>query len=103
MAILFQELVKNCDKNLKDFAIIEKALQTMTNIAHHINEMKRKHEDAVRVQVGRSISLAYPGESEGLRLLFKISVKLNYVVLLLSVGNSKINIFSISNFLPENS
>jgi len=44
-------MVKNCDQNLENFAIIKQALATMTFIARHINEMKRKNEDAVHIQV----------------------------------------------------
>lgn len=43
--------MKHCDKNEEGYNTIEKALQTMTRVARHINEMKRKHEDAVHIQV----------------------------------------------------
>ena len=33
----------------------------MTNVAHHINEMKRKHEHAVRVQEIQSLLYGWEG------------------------------------------
>ena len=46
-----QEMLKSCDKALEGYHLLERALATMTQIAHHINNMKRKHEDTVRLQV----------------------------------------------------
>lgn len=34
----------------EDKHVVEQALSSMTNMAQHINEMKRKHEHAVRIQ-----------------------------------------------------
>ncbi|CAK8692802.1 unnamed protein product [Clavelina lepadiformis] len=48
--LILQELVKHCKADIENFNVIEQALSTMTGIAHHINEMKRKHEDAVHIQ-----------------------------------------------------
>lgn len=42
--------MNNFDKDHSGYQIIEDALESMTEVAQHINEMKRKHEHAVRVQ-----------------------------------------------------
>ena len=42
-------------------AAIAGALEAMTGIAQHINEMKRKHEHAVRVQEIQSLLYGWPG------------------------------------------
>lgn len=52
--------MKQCD--LTDIRDIELALQTMTGIAKHINDMKRKHEHAVRVQEIQSLLYGWEGE-----------------------------------------
>ncbi|CAH1100952.1 unnamed protein product [Psylliodes chrysocephalus] len=46
--LLLQRLSKQCEANHKP--AVDLALTTMTGIASDINNMKRKHEDAVRVQ-----------------------------------------------------
>ena len=69
--------MKNCDKNKEGYSTIEKALQTMTNIARHINEMKRKHEDAVHIQVGRPINDLFTTRTT---LRDKHTIKLFYAV-----------------------
>ncbi|XP_046860053.1 uncharacterized protein LOC124453306 isoform X2 [Xenia sp. Carnegie-2017] len=43
------------------YEIIQKALSAMTSVAKHINDMKRKHEDAVHLQEIQSILLDYEG------------------------------------------
>ena len=43
-------------------AILEQAFQHMTHMASHINEMKRKHEHAVRIQEIQSQLEDYVGE-----------------------------------------
>ena len=43
-------------------AILEQAFQHMTQMASHINEMKRKHEHAVRIQEIQSQLEDYVGE-----------------------------------------
>nr|XP_009861732.2 uncharacterized protein LOC100184701 [Ciona intestinalis] len=60
--LILQELVKYCKKDLEGYDIIERALSTMTYIAHHINEMKRKHEDAVHVQEIQSLLTNWRGD-----------------------------------------
>lgn len=47
--VWFQRLSKQCEPQHKP--TVDLALATMTAVATDINNMKRKHEDAVRVQV----------------------------------------------------
>ncbi|XP_035826918.1 uncharacterized protein LOC101855581 isoform X2 [Aplysia californica] len=60
--LLLQNIVKNCEKEGQDASILEAAFQHMTQMAHHINEMKRKHEHAVRIQEIQSQLEDYVGE-----------------------------------------
>ena len=41
---------KHFNRNADGYDVIQDALDAMTYVAHHINEMKRKHEAAVHVQ-----------------------------------------------------
>ncbi|KAF6214783.1 hypothetical protein GE061_009526 [Apolygus lucorum] len=60
--LLLNNIVKNSAPDLDGFGDVVDALSTMTAIAHHINEMKRKHEHAVRVQEIQSLLLGWQGE-----------------------------------------
>lgn len=60
--LLLQNMVKNCIGDSEGYGDIVDALSTMTGIAHHINDMKRKHEHAVRVQEIQSLLLGWQGE-----------------------------------------
>ncbi|XP_046640456.1 pleckstrin homology domain-containing family G member 1-like [Daphnia pulicaria] len=54
--LLLQNIVKHCDRSqTPGYTDIIVALSAMTGIAHHINDMKRKHEHAVRVQEVQSL------------------------------------------------
>lgn len=57
--LLLNNIVKNSAPDLEGFGDVVDALSTMTAIAHHINEMKRKHEHAVRVQEIQSLLLGW--------------------------------------------
>lgn len=57
-----QNILKNFDKNRSGYSTLEKALRHMTAMAHHINEMKRRHEHAVRIQEVQSQLEDYEGE-----------------------------------------
>ncbi|XP_072031848.1 uncharacterized protein [Amphiura filiformis] len=48
--LLFQDMHKHLNVNADGYDVIQDALDAMTYVAHHINEMKRKHEVAVHVQ-----------------------------------------------------
>ncbi len=41
---------------------VAEALASMTNVAQHINEMKRQHEHAVRIQEIQSLLFEWDGE-----------------------------------------
>ena len=58
--LLLQNIVKHCDRNTSGYSDIIVALSAMTGIAHHINDMKRKHEHAVRVQEVQSLLDGWP-------------------------------------------
>ncbi|CAG2161482.1 unnamed protein product [Oppiella nova] len=60
--LLLQNIVKYTDKETNDYIDIKNALSVMTNIAIHINDMKRKHEHAVRVQEIQSLLYNWPGQ-----------------------------------------
>ncbi|TNN23359.1 Pleckstrin y domain-containing family G member 3 [Liparis tanakae] len=49
--LLLQELSKHFDKSDPEYEVIEDAIITMTAVAWYINDMKRKQEHAVRLQV----------------------------------------------------
>uniref|UniRef100_T1KLW1 DH domain-containing protein n=1 Tax=Tetranychus urticae TaxID=32264 RepID=T1KLW1_TETUR len=57
--LLLQNIVKDEEEDIDD---IRQALSVMTNIAAHINEMKRKHEHAVRVQEIQSLLCGWMGQ-----------------------------------------
>ncbi|CAG2105283.1 unnamed protein product [Medioppia subpectinata] len=60
--LLLQNIVKYTDKETNDYIDVRNALSVMTNIAIHINDMKRKHEHAVRVQEIQSLLYNWPGQ-----------------------------------------
>lgn len=39
--------------------MVEEAIETMTGVAWYINDMKRKHEHAVRLQVSKGLCFYY--------------------------------------------
>ncbi|XP_074593327.1 uncharacterized protein LOC141849056 isoform X3 [Brevipalpus obovatus] len=57
--LLLQNIVKDNVDECGELDDIKDALSVMTNIASHINEMKRKHEHAVRVQEIQSLLLGW--------------------------------------------
>lgn len=48
-----QELSKHFDKSDPGYEVVEDAIIAMTAVAWYINDMKRKQEHAVRLQVGQ--------------------------------------------------
>ncbi|KAK0043379.1 hypothetical protein Bpfe_027198, partial [Biomphalaria pfeifferi] len=60
--LLLQNIVKNYEKEGKEMDILQQAFHHMTEMAHHINEMKRRHEHAVRIQEIQSQLEDYVGE-----------------------------------------
>lgn len=49
-----QEIAKHFDLAESGYEVVEEAIDTMTCVAWYINDMKRKHEHAVRLQVTES-------------------------------------------------
>ena len=45
------ESAKHFDEEEDGFEVVEDAIDTMTCVAWYINDMKRRHEHAVRLQV----------------------------------------------------
>ncbi|XP_048258971.1 uncharacterized protein LOC124124556 isoform X2 [Haliotis rufescens] len=60
--LLLQNILKFFDKDKTGYETLNKAFKHMTEMAHHINEMKRKHEHAVRIQEIQSQLEEYGGE-----------------------------------------
>ncbi|XP_049853419.1 uncharacterized protein LOC126334820 isoform X1 [Schistocerca gregaria] len=60
--LLLQNIVKHYVYEAEGYSDIVDALSTMTGIAHHINNMKRRHEHAVRVQEIQSLLYGWEGE-----------------------------------------
>lgn len=48
-----QEIAKHFDPEEQGYEVVEEAIYTMTGVAWYINDMKRKHEHAIRLQVGK--------------------------------------------------
>uniref|UniRef100_A0A8C2FKM0 Pleckstrin homology domain containing, family G (with RhoGef domain) member 2 n=1 Tax=Cyprinus carpio TaxID=7962 RepID=A0A8C2FKM0_CYPCA len=59
--LLLQELSKHFDKSDPGYEVVEDAIITMTAVAWYINDMKRKHEHAVRLQEIESLLLNWAG------------------------------------------
>ncbi|XP_069682760.1 uncharacterized protein GEFmeso isoform X2 [Periplaneta americana] len=60
--LLLQNIVKHYVYEAEGYKDIVDALSAMTGMAHHINNMKRKHEHAVRVQEIQSLLYGWEGE-----------------------------------------
>nr|XP_061824676.1 pleckstrin homology domain-containing family G member 3-like isoform X1 [Nerophis lumbriciformis] len=59
--LLLQEIAKHFDQNKEGYEVIQEAIDTMTGVAWYINDMKRKHEHAVRVQEIQSLLINWKG------------------------------------------
>lgn len=62
---LSQEIAKHFDPHEEGSEVVQEAIDTMTGVAWYINDMKRKHEHAVRVQVR-------PGRTHAQQLIFHV-------------------------------
>uniref|UniRef100_A0A4W5NNX9 DH domain-containing protein n=1 Tax=Hucho hucho TaxID=62062 RepID=A0A4W5NNX9_9TELE len=49
--LLLQEIAKHFDPEEEGYEVVEEAIYTMTGVAWYINDMKRKHEHAIRLQI----------------------------------------------------
>ncbi|XP_038583491.1 pleckstrin homology domain-containing family G member 3 isoform X2 [Micropterus salmoides] len=59
--LLLQEIAKHFDPMEEGYEVVEEAIYTMTGVAWYINDMKRKHEHAVRLQEIQSLLLNWKG------------------------------------------
>ncbi|KAG7272637.1 hypothetical protein CRUP_033146 [Coryphaenoides rupestris] len=59
--LLLQEIAKHSDQQGADYEVVEEAIYTMTGVAWYINDMKRRHEHAVRLQEVQSLLLHWKG------------------------------------------
>ncbi|XP_073423393.1 pleckstrin homology domain-containing family G member 3 [Dendrobates tinctorius] len=60
--LLLQEIAKHFDIDKEGYEVVEEAIETMTGVAWYINDMKRKHEHAVRQQEIQSLLLNWNGQ-----------------------------------------
>ncbi|KAI4875152.1 hypothetical protein NFI96_013020 [Prochilodus magdalenae] len=61
MFLLLQEIAKHFDPEEDGYDVVEEAIDTMTGVAWYINDMKRKHEHAVRLQEIQSLLINWKG------------------------------------------
>ncbi|KAK2826209.1 hypothetical protein Q5P01_020423 [Channa striata] len=59
--LLLQEIAKHFDPDEDGYEVVQEAIDTMTGVAWYINDMKRKHEHAVRVQEIQSLLINWKG------------------------------------------
>ncbi|KAM7375673.1 hypothetical protein PAMP_005462 [Pampus punctatissimus] len=59
--LLLQEIAKHFDPYEEGYDMVQEAIETMTGVAWYINDMKRKHEHAVRVQEIQSLLINWKG------------------------------------------
>ncbi|XP_041070375.1 pleckstrin homology domain-containing family G member 3 isoform X1 [Carcharodon carcharias] len=59
--LLLQEIAKHFDASQEGYEVIEEAIDTMTGVAWYINDMKRKHEHAIRLQEVQSLLINWNG------------------------------------------
>nr|XP_055028932.1 pleckstrin homology domain-containing family G member 3 isoform X1 [Misgurnus anguillicaudatus] len=59
--LLLQEIAKHFDPDEDGYDVVIEAIDTMTGVAWYINDMKRKHEHAVRVQEIQSLLINWKG------------------------------------------
>ncbi|KAL4656416.1 pleckstrin homology domain-containing family G member 3 isoform X1 [Arapaima gigas] len=59
--LLLQEIAKHFDHDEEGYEVVEEAIDTMTGVAWYINDMKRKHEHAVRLQEVQSLLINWKG------------------------------------------
>ncbi|XP_056623490.1 pleckstrin homology domain-containing family G member 3 isoform X2 [Triplophysa dalaica] len=59
--LLLQEIAKHFDSEEDGYDVVIDAIDTMTGVAWYINDMKRKHEHAVRLQEIQSLLINWKG------------------------------------------
>nr|XP_023662520.1 pleckstrin homology domain-containing family G member 1 isoform X2 [Paramormyrops kingsleyae] len=59
--LLLHEIANHLDKQTDRYEVVQDAIDTMQRVAWHINDMKRKHEHAVRLQEIQSLLMNWKG------------------------------------------
>ncbi|XP_053736647.1 pleckstrin homology domain-containing family G member 1 isoform X1 [Synchiropus splendidus] len=59
--LLLHEIANHMEKDTETFEVVQEAIDTMQRVAWHINDMKRKHEHAVRLQEIQSLLTNWKG------------------------------------------
>uniref|UniRef100_A0A8C7HCU5 Pleckstrin homology and RhoGEF domain containing G1 n=1 Tax=Oncorhynchus kisutch TaxID=8019 RepID=A0A8C7HCU5_ONCKI len=59
--LLLHEIANHLEKDTEIYEVVQEAIDTMQRVAWHINDMKRKHEHAVRLQEIQSLLTNWKG------------------------------------------
>ncbi|XP_060793787.1 pleckstrin homology domain-containing family G member 1 isoform X2 [Neoarius graeffei] len=59
--LLLHEIATHLEKDSERHAVVQEAIDTMQRVAWHINDMKRKHENTVRLQEIQSLLTSWQG------------------------------------------
>ncbi|XP_037541440.1 pleckstrin homology domain-containing family G member 1 [Nematolebias whitei] len=59
--LLLHEIANHMEKDTEVYEVVQEAIETMQRVAWHINDMKRKHEHAVRLQEIQSLLTNWKG------------------------------------------
>lgn len=59
--LLLHEIANHLEKDTETLEVVQEAIDTMQRVAWHINDMKRKHEHAVRLQEIQSLLTNWKG------------------------------------------
>ncbi|XP_047429660.1 pleckstrin homology domain-containing family G member 1 isoform X2 [Mugil cephalus] len=59
--LLLHEIANRMEKDTETYEVVQEAIETMQRVAWHINDMKRKHEHAVRLQEIQSLLTNWKG------------------------------------------
>ncbi|GAA6107982.1 pleckstrin homology domain-containing family G member 1 isoform X1, partial [Tachysurus ichikawai] len=59
--LLLHEIATHLEKDSERHAVVQEAIDTMQRVAWHINDMKRKHENTVRLQEIQSLLTNWQG------------------------------------------
>ncbi|XP_038582602.1 pleckstrin homology domain-containing family G member 1 isoform X2 [Micropterus salmoides] len=59
--LLLHEIANRMEKDTETYEVVHEAIDTMQRVAWHINDMKRKHEHAVRLQEIQSLLTNWKG------------------------------------------
>ncbi|XP_078505511.1 pleckstrin homology domain-containing family G member 1 isoform X2 [Lissotriton helveticus] len=59
--LLLHEIANRLEKDIEGYDVVMEAIDTMQRVAWHINDMKRKHEHAVRLQEIQSLLTNWKG------------------------------------------